>query len=246
MDKASTARTWASIAAKSSSSVHQQPQRPTYNSPSRRQNHPAIPEQHHHHPSTQVSSSSQSQPQSSLPDDALYVLTLLTDKPHHARLTSLRKRYFPPHLNKLSAHLTLFHALPGAQLDSTIIPDLKRVAQRTAPFQIRTTGPFRMKKGFAIGLARKEAGYKMAQEVHRSLQASWKREEWLSEQDAQEGWRGHYTIMNKVDDESEVARAFQEVKRGWEDDVGTVEGLGLWRYERGWWKWERRFDFSAS
>lgn len=245
MDKASTARTWASIAAKSSSSVHPQPQKSNGNSPSRRHNHPAIPEQHHRHLSTQVSSS-QYQPQSSIPDDALYVLTLLTDRPHHSRLTSLRKRYFPPHLNKLSAHLTLFHALPGAHLDSTIIPDLKRVAQRTAPFQIRTTGPFRMKKGFAIGLARKEAGYKMAQEVHRSLQASWKREEWLSEQDAQEGWRGHYTIMNKVDDENEVARAFQEVKQGWEDDVGTVEGLGLWRYEKGWWKWERRFEFSAK
>lgn len=244
MDKASTARTWASIAAKSSSSVHQ-PQKPNSSSNLARQaSHPVSSEHQQHRPSRQIRLP-QNQQHPSYPDDALYVLTLLTDKPHHSRLTSLRKRYFPPHLNKLSAHLTLFHALPGAQLETTIIPDLKHLAQRTAPFHIRATGPFRMKKGFAIGLARNEAGYQMAQEVHRMLQASWKREEWLSEQDAQEGWGGHYTIMNKVDDESEVARAFQEVKQGWKDDIGTVEGLGLWRYERGWWKWERRFDFSA-
>lgn len=245
MDKVTTARTWASIAAKSSSSVHQPQKSSSSNNKLARQlSHQANHENQQHRPSRQIPLP-EHQPHSSIPDDALYVVTLLTDKPHHARLTSLRKRYFPPHLNKLSAHLTLFHALPGAQLEPTIIPDLKRLAQQTAPFQIRATGPFRMKKGFGIGLARNEAGYQTAQEVHRMLQASWKREEWLSEQDAQEGWRGHYTIMNKVDDEIEVSRAFQEVKKGWEDDIGTVEGLGLWRYEKGWWKWERRFDFTA-
>lgn len=103
-----------------------------------------------------------------------------------------------------------------------------------------------MKRGVGIGLARNETGYRKAQEVHRALQTGWKGEGWLSEQDGQEGWRGHYTIMNKVDDESELARAFNEVKMGWQDDVGTVEGLGLWKYEKGWWKWERRFDFRRD
>lgn len=103
-----------------------------------------------------------------------------------------------------------------------------------------------MKRGVGIGLARNEAGYDKARDVHKVLQTGWKGERWLSEQDAQEGWRGHYTIMNKVDDEHEVARAFNEVKQDWQDDLGVVEGLGLWRYDKGWWKWERRFDFRRD
>ncbi|KAJ4389264.1 hypothetical protein N0V93_006729 [Gnomoniopsis smithogilvyi] len=228
MEKASSARTWASIAGKSASSV-QKHHHTTYSNLPQRPPHLTSVENHHHrqdHEQKHVHAP-QHQPRSSTPNEAIYVLTLLTDKPHHSRLTSLRKRYFPPHLNKLSAHLTLFHALPGSRLQSTVIPDLQRLAQCTAPFQIRATGPFRMKRGVGIGLARNEAGYDKARDVHKVLQTGWKGERWLSEQDAQEGWRGHYTIMNKVDDEHEVARAFNEVKQDWQDDLGVVEGLGL-------------------
>lgn len=206
-----------------------------------------MPDQlHHRQDHTSLIPLPQHQPHSSIPNDDLHVLTLLTDKSHHSRLTSPRKRYFPSHLNKLSAHLTLFHALPGSKLQSTIIPDLQRLARRTSPFQIRATGPFRMKRGIVVGLARDEEGCEKAQEVHQVLQAEWKEGGWLSEQDAEEGWRGHYTVMNKVDEERTVAMAFIAVKQGWEDDIGTVEGLELWKYGKGGWKWERRFDFQGK
>ncbi|KAF3771258.1 hypothetical protein M406DRAFT_233998, partial [Cryphonectria parasitica EP155] len=171
-----------------------------------------------------------------------YVLTLLTDQPHHARMTALRKQYFPPRLNKLSAHITLFHALPSHKLASSVLPALERVAAQTTPFEVCATGPFRLRRGIAIGLAGE--GRAKAGEVHGLLQREWRAEGWLSVQDAAEGWRGHYTIMNKVEDEGEVERALGEVRRGWKgDDVGRAEGFGLWRYERGWWVWERRFAF---
>ncbi|KAK3115058.1 hypothetical protein LTR53_005977 [Teratosphaeriaceae sp. CCFEE 6253] len=176
-------------------------------------------------------------------DEAVYVVTLLTDRPHHDRMTRLRTRYFPRHINKLDAHLTLFHALPGSKLKSSIIPTLQDVAQQTTPFKILATKPFRLKYGIAISVA-KTQGVMQAQAVHAALQQRWLDQGFLSEQD-RGGCRIHYTIMNKVDDEFEVLKAFGEVQDSFEPDSGTAEGLGLWRYDRGWWRWERRFDFGG-
>lgn len=239
MNDTSAAFTWAAVAAHHSSSPVQQAyagiqstQRQATNPPQaskRVSTRPPPPER----PST-----------STAINEGTYVLTLWTDKAHHARMTTLRKTYFPPHLNKLSAHLTLFHALPESKVHDIVIPDIERLVRQTARFGIRATKPFRLKRGIAISIARDEGG-RRAQDVHRSLQTRWKRDGFLSEQDAG-GCQVHYTIMNKVDDEGEVARAFLEVGESWEDDLGTVEGLALWKYERGWWKWERGFAFSRA
>ena len=56
----------------------------------------------------------------------------------------------------------------------------------------------------------------------------------------------HYTIMNKVDDEGQVAKAMAEVESSWADDLGTAEGIGLWRYDRGWWELKRKFEFTKG
>ncbi|KAK5116853.1 hypothetical protein LTR85_009113 [Meristemomyces frigidus] len=177
-------------------------------------------------------------------NEPVYVLTLLTDKPHHDRMTALRTSYFPKHLNKLEAHLTLFHALPGSKLERSIIPVLQSVANATAPFRVRTTKAFRLKKGIAIAVA-KNQGVVQAQGVHHALQEPWAQEGFLSEQDAG-GCRIHYTIMNKVDEESSVVKALEEVQNTFHSDVGWADGLGLWRYDRGFWRWERRFNFAAK
>lgn len=185
-------------------------------------------------------------PHTSNQHDNVYVLTLLTDKPHHDRMTRLRTRYFPRHLNKLDAHLTLFHALPASHLQDSVIPVLEFVARETAPFTVRATRPFRLKKGIAIAVA-KTQGVAQADAVHRALLEPWFKSGFLSEQD-QGACRVHYTIMNKVDDEREVSRAFEEVSRefGGGEEVGIAVGLGLWRYERGWWRWERGFEFGEG
>jgi hypothetical protein len=157
-------------------------------------------------------------------------------------MTALRKKYFPPKLNKLGAHLTLFHALPESKLESTIIPTIKRVAAEWQPFSVNAAKPFRMKKGIAISVPKNQGG-DLAQKVHGALSGAWEGEGWLSEQDAG-GMRAHYTIMNKVDDEGEVADAMEEVSGSWKGDRGTVVGLGLWRYEKGYWKWVEAFEFG--
>lgn len=178
-------------------------------------------------------------PRTAAAEDNVYVLTLLTDRGHHDRMTALRKRYFPQKLNKLAAHLTLFHALPGSRMDSHIIPTIEEVAARTSPFRVRADAPFRMKKGFAVSIS---DGGKQGSAIHRSLQGPWKADGFLSDQDAGNS-RLHYTLMNKVDDENVVSKAYREMVENWNGDEGTVEGLALWRYERGYWKWERKFDF---
>lgn len=181
-------------------------------------------------------------PQTGSAEDNVYVLTLLTDRAHHDRMTALRKRYFPPRINKLAAHLTLFHALPGSKLESSIVPTIQELAARTSPFTVRADSPFRMKKGFAVSVSE---GGKQGGNIHKSLQRPWKAEGFLSDQDAG-GARLHYTLMNKVDDELEVSSAYQELVESWQGDEGMVEGLALWRYERGYWKWVRKFDFEHA
>lgn len=174
--------------------------------------------------------------------ESVYVLTLLTDNGHQKRMTALRNKYFPRKLNKLGAHLTLFHALPESKLESTIIPTIKQVVSERQPFSVNAARPFRMKKGIAISVPRDQGG-EQAKEVHSALLGAWEGEGWLSEQDSG-GMRAHYTIMNKVDEEEEVARAMEEVAGSWKGDKGTVVGLGLWRYEKGFWKWVEAFEFG--
>ncbi|KAF1825681.1 uncharacterized protein K489DRAFT_314936 [Dissoconium aciculare CBS 342.82] len=183
-------------------------------------------------------------PRTEHPEDAVYVLTILTDKAHHARMTSLRNKYFPPKINKLAAHLTLFHALPSSKLETTIIPSIEALVRSTNQFKIHATKPFQLKKGIAISISEQDGG-KQGHAIHRDLQNRWKKDGFLSEQDAG-GCRIHYTIMNKVDDEVAVSRAFGEVVGEFQGDFGTAEGLALWRYDRGFWRADRRFLFART
>ena len=151
-----------------------------------------------HEPLKKRSPSPSHLPQTGAVEGSIYVLTLLTNHAHHDRITALRIKYFPKHLNKLDTHLTLFHALPGSKLESSILPLLEDVAARTSRFRIRADLPFRMKKGFAVGIAEGEGGVH-GKRLHVVIQEPWKKEGWLSTQDTG-GCRLHYTLMNKVHD----------------------------------------------
>ena len=176
-------------------------------------------------------------------EKAVYVLTLQTNSEHHDRMTELRNKYFPKELNKMDAHLTLFHALPGSKLESSIIPHLEVVASEIQPFSICASFPSRLKKGVAICLPVSGGGTEV-QSLHFRLQQPWKDQCVLSRQD-EGALRPHYTIMNKVQGQKEVERAFEELKGTFEPEWGVAEGLGLWEYERGGtWKWVRGFGFG--
>ena len=181
-------------------------------------------------------------PQTSSAEEAVYVLTLLTDAKHHRTLTETRKKYFPPRLNRLEAHITLFHALPGSQLEESIKPTLREISSKTSQFHLLAATPFRLNKGIAIGLP-KSSGSDDARQVHQQLKAAWA--DFLSRQDAG-GFAAHYTIMNKVDDEKEVQKAFEQVQQEWKGCHGTVLGLSLFKYDRGNWVHNEDFKFAPN
>jgi hypothetical protein len=180
-------------------------------------------------------------------DENVYILTLQTDPAHHQRMTTLRSKYFPPKLNRTEAHLTLFHALPESRLQSHILPTIESVAAERKPFSITASSVAKLgKRGVGIFIPDGSGG-REAKAVHRELQSPWKTAGFLSQQD-EAPMRLHYTVMNKVDDESEVRRVVEELRERVENeggDEGTVEGLGLWLYERGYWRWVRGWQFNG-
>lgn len=142
-------------------------------------------------------------------------------------MTKLRNVYFPPKLNRLDAHVTLFHALPGEKLENDVLPAIKNMASSTRPYRIRATHPFRLKLGVGISIAddidnadKGKRGRNMTRIIHAELRKKWN---WLSDQDSQPV-RMHYTVMNKVNDEQTIDRAFKQLKKSFSKGVDISGG----------------------
>ena len=72
-------------------------------------------------------------------------------RPSSPWLDGWREEFFPPERNHLAAHLTLFHALPGAQ-HQPIVAALQEIAARTPPVPARTDGLRFLGAGVAVGV----------------------------------------------------------------------------------------------
>jgi 2'-5' RNA ligase len=169
--------------------------------------------------------------------DAPLILTLTLDEASQAFFDAQRKKYFPPKINYLGAHLTLFHALPG-QEEAAICDYLAEVAaSQPEPLPLAVTGLKFMGRGVMYTLANPSLPA-----LHRRLQQQW--QPWLSAQD-QQGLRPHITVQNKVD--PAVARALlAELEAGFQPFEVQGTGLALWAYRGG--PWERRqvFPFGPA
>jgi hypothetical protein len=170
-------------------------------------------------------------------DTAPLILTLTLDAESQAFFDEQRRRYFPAKINYLSAHLTLFHALPGAEYDS-IVADLTAVAAaQPTGLALRATGLKFMGRGVMYTLDNPQLPA-----LHRDLQKHW--EPWLTPQDRQ-GLRPHITVQNKVD--PAVARALhEELAAGFQPFDATGTGLALWAYKGGPWELRQQFGFGTS
>ena len=165
--------------------------------------------------------------------DAPLVVTLLLDPQASARFDALRRAHFPPERNHLQAHVTLFHALPGAQL-ARVRNDLAQVAQRP-PFPVTVARVRSLGRGVAYDL--RDAGLDA---VRAELARRWAAE--LTPQDARPH-RAHVTVQNKVD--PHTARALlAELQTGFAPYAVTAVGLALWRYLGG--PWEPLGDYRFS
>jgi 2'-5' RNA ligase len=163
------------------------------------------------------------------------ILTLQLDPASFATLDALRRAHFPRSRNLVPAHVTLFHALPGAE-EAPIAAALAGLAEATAPLDLVVARPRFLGRGVAFDV---ESPALLA--LRGELARGWAG--WLSNQDRQR-YKPHVTIQNKV--APEAARAlFAELEASWRPLAGRGAGLLLWRYRGGPWEAAGRFPFGA-
>jgi 2'-5' RNA ligase len=153
------------------------------------------------------------------------IVSLLLDDEAQRRFDRLREEHFPRERNHLAAHVTLFHALPGEQVDA-VRADLAVAADREA-IDVAVTGLRFLGRGVAYTLESPEVTA-----LRGRLAAAW--EPWLTPQDRQ-GHAPHVTVQNKV--EPAVARALHDrLLAAFVPYRVRSRGLGLWRYLGGPWE----------
>ncbi len=158
------------------------------------------------------------------PDESPLIVTAHLDAASFAVLDGLRQRYFPAHLNKIPAHVSLFHALPGLEIEQ-VAATLAEICADEPRFALWPTGPMSLGRGVAL---RYES--EALSRLHTTLARRFK--PWLTAQDRQ-GFRAHVTIQNKV--APAEARALLRMLTLDVAPVCRVEGLNLWRYRGGPW-----------
>jgi hypothetical protein len=175
-------------------------------------------------------------------DDARpLVVTLALDDVAQQWFDVLRSRYFPTGRTQVGAHLTLFHALPGALRDE-VRRDLAGVAGTTPVLPLGIGEPVALGRGVAYPLRSSALDV-----LHENLRRRWLAH--LTRQDAQP-LRAHVTVQNKAD--REVARATLVRLRAapvpGAPPPGAAEGTGLdlHRYDGGPWTLLERYPFAGK
>jgi 2'-5' RNA ligase len=167
-------------------------------------------------------------------EPAPLILTLAMDEASFAFFDRLRRRHFPPERNLIPAHLTLFHALPGAHR-AAIVEDVAAAAANLAPFPLAVTGLRPLGRGVAYTLASEPLG-----RLRARLATLW--DGWLTPQD-----RGrhapHVTVQNKADPAA-ARTLLAALAASFEPFTATATGLDLWHYRGGPWELAARFSFT--
>lgn len=163
------------------------------------------------------------------------ILTLSLDSASQQHFDALRDAHFPADRLVVGAHLTMFHAIPGA-LEDELRLLLARCAERE-PFGLTVRPPRLLGGGVAYDLASVEAA-RLRDDVRGALAGR------LTRQDAQ-GWRPHVTVQNKVG--REVAAALHaRLLADFRPWPVTATGLALWRYLGGPWEPVAAWGFSRQ
>jgi 2'-5' RNA ligase len=164
------------------------------------------------------------------------ILTLKLDSASFRYFDDLRQKYFPPERNFLAAHLTMFHHLPGDELEK-IKGDVHRICRGFSEFPLNFTGWRSLGNGVAI---RVEAIPLLS--LRGSLVDIW--QEHLKSQDRQK-FQPHITVQNKV--APDEARALLAKLSGQTlPPDGTAKGVAIWHYLGAKWKLEDEFLFAES
>lgn len=151
-----------------------------------------------------------------------------------AWLNALRQRHFPPERNQLSAHLTMFHALPAFAEDE-LRRRLALLAELPPPGAM-ISGLMELGRGVAYRIVSDELDA-IRDELKQAMQGL------LTAQDSG-GWVPHVTIQNKVD--PRVAKALKKsLEVTFTPRPIAIPGLGLHRYCGGPWERVRTYAFRG-
>lgn len=161
------------------------------------------------------------------------ILTLTLDDAAQTYFDALRRRHFPAAINYLSAHLTLFHHLPGAEL-AQVSEQLHACCLAQGELPLRVTGLRPLGRGVAFALENPQL-----RALHCELQTAFA--PYLTPQDKQP-LQPHVTIQNKVD--PDTARALLgELQADFAPFGAVGTGLQLWSYQGGPWEPVAQFPF---
>ena len=171
-----------------------------------------------------------------MPDSpAPLILTLALDAAAQTYFNALRRQHFPPAINYLAAHLTLFHHLPGNQL-AAVRAQLQAVAAGQRPLPLQVSGLRSLGRGVAFNLLNDDL---LA--LHRRLQAAFAPH--LTPQDQQK-LQPHVTIQNKVAPAS-AHQLLADLQADFAPFGAVGTGLHLWAYHGGPWESVAEFPFPA-
>ena len=162
------------------------------------------------------------------------IVTLAMENDAQQWFNRQREAHFPPALNHIGAHLTLFHALPGGHTTEHV---LREAATAQLGFTLRLDGVRSMGRGVMYTLSSPKL---MA--LHRALAAQFGT--FLIPQDCQ-ALRPHVVVQNKVEPH-EAKALLGELQAVFTARSIRATGLEWWEYLRGPWKLLERFPFAES
>ena len=154
------------------------------------------------------------------------ILTALVEAPAQARFEALRRAHYPAALNRVPAHISLFHQLPGSELDA-VRRRLKAVCGTVPPPEIAVTGLKSIGHGVALKLRSPEL-----EDIRAELAAGW--DTLLIPQD-RAGFQPHMTIQNKVTPTAS-RETLQALETTFLPFTTHAVAIAIWRYLGGPWE----------
>ena len=153
------------------------------------------------------------------------ILTARPDAATLARFEALRRAHYPPALNRVPAHISLFHQLPGSELDA-VVARLKLAAREHPRPMVEVTGLRSLGRGVAYTLRSPTLTA-----LHADLAEVWA--PLLIPQDRVR-YAAHVTVQNKVT--PDVARAtLAALTAGFVPWTFAIPAIDVWRYLDGPW-----------
>ena len=162
------------------------------------------------------------------------ILTLAIDPAAQTWFEAQRQAHFPPALNHIPAHLSLFHSLPGTAEVPRVLTDA--VVEQSA-FTLTLDGVRSMGRGVTYTLSSPEL-----LGLHRRLSARF--QPFLIPQDKQP-LHPHIVVQNKVES-GEAKLLLAQLQAGFRTRTFPATGLLWWEYLGGPWRRLDEFHFGTS